>query len=257
SEQRYRALVDNSLVGVFVNQDGVYTYVNAAFAQMLGYAQHELVGRHYRDIYAPEAIAAADERFRRRERGEASPNCFETTLLHRDGEQRVAVVVTIGMLNQEDGGLVSTGTVTDVREQKNIERQLRHNATHDPLTNLPNRVLFLERLERAIERGRAADRHDYAVCFLDLDSFKIVNDSLGHAAGDELLGAIARRIRDCLQPWDVVSRHGGDEFTLLLEQLPSPDVALATVRRIRQALDSPFVANGTEVFTKASIGIAF
>ncbi len=257
SEQRYRALVDNSRVGVFVNRDGFYTYVNRAFAEMLGYAQAELAGRDFRDIYAPEALADANARFAQRARGEPSPECFETTLLHRDGEERVAVVVTISMLDLEDGTRVSTGTVTDVREQKRIERTLRHNATHDPLTELPNRIMFLERLEKAIARSRADGRHEYAVCFLDLDSFKVVNDSLGHAAGDELLRAIAGRVRDCLHPWDVVSRHGGDEFTLLLEQVTTPDVAIAAAKRLHDALADPFTVNGTEIFTKASIGIAF
>lgn len=257
SEQRYRALVDNSLVGVFVNQDGRYTYANPAFAKMLGYTQAELVDRHFREVYAPEALADAEERFQQREQGEEFDACFETTLLHRDGETRVAAMITISVLEQEDGTRVSTGTVTDVREQKRIERRLRHNATHDPLTQLPNRALFLERLARAMTRGRDEGRHDYAVCFLDLDGFKVVNDSLGHAAGDELLRAIAKRIRDCLNPWDLVSRHGGDEFTLLLEQVPAPDVATAIAERIHRALHLPLTINGTEVFTKASIGMAF
>jgi len=257
SEQRYRALVDNSLVGVFVNCEGIYTYANAAFAEMLGYTQAALVGKHFRDIYAPEAIAEAEIRFQQREQGLESPHCFETTLLHRDGVQRVAAVITVNMLRQEDGSRVSTGTVTDIREQKSIERRLRHNATHDPLTDLPNRVVFLDRLRKAMDCGRREGRHDYAVCFLDLDSFKVVNDSLGHACGDELLRVIAKRIRDCLNPWDLVSRHGGDEFTLLLEQVPSPDIATAVVHRIHDALALPLTVNGTEIFTKASIGIAF
>ncbi|HEX6929869.1 MAG TPA: EAL domain-containing protein [Gammaproteobacteria bacterium] len=257
SEQRYRALVDNSLVGVFVNRNGIYSYVNATFAKMLGYTPAQLTGRHFREIYAPEMLADAEMHARRREQGDPAPEVFEAVLLHSDGEQRIAVLVTISMLREEDGTLVSTGTVTDVREQKSIERRLRHNATHDPLTDLPNRVLFLERLEKAMARSRFDGKHDYAVCFLDLDGFKVVNDSLGHAAGDELLRAIARRIRDCLNPWDVVSRHGGDEFTLLLQQVVSADTALATARRIHETLNSPLTVNDTEVFTKASIGIAF
>lgn len=257
SEERYRALVDNSLVGVFVNREGIYTYVNSAFAEMLGYAQRDLVGKHYREIYAPEALIEADLRYQQRQSGEASPPCFETTLLHRDGEQRVAVVVTITMLAHGDGSRVSTGTVTDVREQKRIERRLRHNATHDPLTELPNRTLFLERLQKAMLDGHSRNHHDYAVCFIDLDGFKVVNDSLGHAAGDQLLCSIARRIRGCLNPWDLVSRHGGDEFTLLLKQVATPEIATAAARRIHEALGKPLRVNDVEVFTKASIGIVF
>src|SRR5690606_14678440 len=108
-----------------------------------------------------------------------------------------------------------------------------------------------------LQRGHATGVHDYAVCFLDLDGFKIVNDSLGHTAGDELLRAIAARIRKCIEPWDLVSRHGGDEFTLLLDQIPSIEAAVAVASRIHDALATPFLVNGTEIFTKASIGIAF
>lgn len=256
SEQRYRALVDNSRVGVFIANEGRYTYVNAAFAEMLGRTQEELAGLHFREVIAPEALRRAAELYEAQRASEPAPYSFETLLLHADGEQRVPVIATISVL-EKGREFVTTGTLVDIREQKQIERRLRHNATHDPLTDLPNRALFLERLEQALQRGHATGVHDYAVCFLDLDGFKIVNDSLGHTAGDELLRAIAARIRKCIEPWDLVSRHGGDEFTLLLDQIPSIEAAVAVASRIHDALATPFLVNGTEIFTKASIGIAF
>lgn len=255
SEERYRALVENSQVGVFVSRNGYYDYVNDAFAGMLGMQQQDLQGRHFRDIYAPEALHDAEQRFQQRQRGEVSPDRFETMLLHADGSSRVPVVVTIQTLLQ-DGEALATGTVSDMGEQKRVERELRHNATHDALTGLPNRALFLHRLEKAIANGRMAGEHDYAVCFLDLDGFKVINDSLGHAAGDTLLQEIAKRICDCLQPGDMVSRHGGDEFTLLLTRVGSADQVRRIANRIRESLNQPFSIAGNEVFTRASIGIA-
>src|SRR5690606_8219497 len=255
SGQRYRARVDNSRVGVFIANEGRYTYVIGAFAEMLGRTQEALAGLHCREVIAPEALRRAAELYEAQRASEPAPYSFETLLLHADGEQRVPVIATISVL-EKGREFVTTGTLVDIREQKQIERRLRHNATHDPLTDLPNRALFLERLEQALQRGHATGVHDYAVCFLDLDGFKIVNDSLGHTAGDELLRAIAARIRKCIEPWDLVSRHGGDEFTLLLDQVPSRETALAVANRIHDALAAPFVVNGTEIFTKASIGIA-
>lgn len=255
SEQRYRALVDNSRIGVFIATHGVYSYVNSAFAEMIGREPEDLVGRHFREVLAPESLHEASTLFESQRRNEPTPYSFETLLLHADGLQRVPVIATISVLEQAPD-FVTTGTLLDVREQKRVERRLRHNATHDPLTDLPNRALFLERLEQALQRGHATGVHDYAVCFLDLDGFKVINDSLGHTAGDELLRAIAARIRECIDPWDLVSRHGGDEFTLLLDQVPSRETALAVANRIHDALAAPFVVNGTEIFTKASIGIA-
>ena len=255
SEERYRALVDNSQVGVFINRDGHYDYVNDAFAGMLGLRRDELQGRHFREIYAPEALADAERRYRDRQQGRPSAQRFETTLLHADGLTRVPVIVTIQSL-QQDGDVLATGTVSDVGEQKRVERELRHNATHDTLTGLPNRQLFLQRLEKTIADGRIADTHDYAVCFLDLDGFKVINDSLGHAAGDQLLQQTAKRIGELLQPWDMVSRHGGDEFTLLLSHIASPERAVQVAQRLREHLNETFTINGHEVYTRASIGIA-
>ena len=255
SEQRYRLLVDHAQVGVFINENGYYTYVNHAFADMLGYTEAELTGMSYRDIFPPEEVAAADERFRRRQRGEEVANDYESELLHKDRKTRIHVTHSIGTIDQDERRLM-IGTVRNVTEQKRFEAQLRHNATHDPLTGLPNRTLFIERLAKAMERSRPAGAPGYAVLFIDLDSFKVVNDSLGHAAGDEMLVQVAQRLKKCLGPWDILARHGGDEFTVLVGQTQDPEDAADVAEHILAELVHPIRLGDNEIYTNASIGIA-
>ena len=149
------------------------------------------------------------------------------------------------------------GRQTDVTHRKEAERRLQHDAMHDALTGLPNRVLFLDRLGQAIRRAR---RHHpnrcAAVLFLDLDRFKVVNDSLGHQAGDELLKAVSRRLESALRPNDTVARLCGDEFTLLLDDVSDAREATRIAERVLATLKAPFELDGRELFVDASIGIA-
>jgi diguanylate cyclase (GGDEF)-like protein/PAS domain S-box-containing protein len=255
SEQRYRLLVDHSQVGVFINENGRYTYVNNAFAKMLGYSEAEFVQLSYRDIFPPEELAAADERFEKRLRGETVPDNYESSLLHKDRKTRVIVTQSIGIIDLEDRRLM-IGTVRDITDQKRFEAQLHHNATHDPLTGLPNRTLFIQRLSQAMEQGRHRSTPSYAVLFVDLDSFKVVNDSLGHALGDRLLIEVAKRLKQCVGPWDTIARHGGDEFTILVDQMEHPQDAVEVAERIQAELMHPIQLGGNEIYTNSSIGIA-
>ena len=143
----------------------------------------------------------------------------------------------------------------DIGDRRALQDQLTYQAFHDPLTSLPNRALFMDRLEHALIR---ADRREQAVAlvFLDLDNFKIVNDSLGHQAGDQMLIAAAERLLDCVRTEDTVARLGGDEFTILIEDVRGLDSALEVAERIALKLRSPFAVVGHEVFSTASIGIA-
>ena len=149
------------------------------------------------------------------------------------------------------------GSVTDVTDRREAERRLQHDALHDALTGLPNRVLFLDRLDQSIRR---AQRHHPQTCaavlFLDLDRFKVINDSLGHASGDQLLQAVARRLESALRPNDTVARLSGDEFTLLLDDVGDPHEATVIAERVLHSLQEPFVIDGRELFIGASIGIA-
>ncbi len=255
SEQRYRMLVDHSQVGVFINEDGRYSYVNHAFASMLGYSEAELTGMSYRDIFPPDELQAADDRFQRRQRGEPVANDYESMLLHKDRTTRVNVTHSIGTIDMGDHRFM-IGTVRDVTDQKRFEEQLRHNATHDPLTGLPNRTLFIERLAKTMEGSRTQGAPGYAVLFIDLDSFKVVNDSLGHAAGDALLVQVAQRLLRCLGPSDILARHGGDEFTILVGQARELDDAVEVASRVLSELLRPMKLGDNEIYTNASIGIA-
>lgn len=255
SEQRYRLLVEHSQVGVFINENGRYTYVNSAFANMLGYSEAEFLQLTYRDIFPPEEVSAADERFQKRLRGEHVPDNYESSLLHKDRHTRIIVTQSIGVIDLNDRRLM-IGTVRDITDQKRFEAQLHHNATHDPLTGLPNRTLFIQRLSQAMGQSRHRSTPGYAVLFVDLDSFKVVNDSLGHAVGDQLLIEVAKRLKQCIGPWDTIARHGGDEFTILVDQMERPQDAVEVAERIQAELMHPIQLGANEIYTNASIGIA-
>jgi diguanylate cyclase (GGDEF)-like protein len=146
--------------------------------------------------------------------------------------------------------------IHDVTERKRAEEQLQHSAFHDSLTGLPNRALFLDRLERLIKHTQRQPSYVFAVLFLDLDRFKVVNDSLGHAIGDDLLIAIGHRLEACLREGDSVARLGGDEFAILLDDVRDIDEATRVTDRILRELSAPFFLRGHEVFTTSSIGVA-
>ncbi|HJU38097.1 MAG TPA: PAS domain S-box protein, partial [Tahibacter sp.] len=192
SEERYRLLVEHSQAAVYVMRDDRYTYVNQMFAALSGYAEHELVGMHWRQLATDEGMRIVEARLAARARGEAVPHDYETLLKRKDGRE-LRVNVSAGVFRLDDVDYFS-GTLRDVTERHRFEQELEHNATHDALTQLPNRERFERLVAQRLERSRESGRHDYAVLFLDLDGFKLVNDSLGHAAGDRLLIAIAARL---------------------------------------------------------------
>ncbi len=163
----------------------------------------------------------------------------------------MAITVTCLLL----GGIASDRQQAEIALRESAQ-QLSHAAFYDPLTNLPNRALFSDRLERAFEYSKQFPAHLYGVLFVDLDQFKVVNDSLGHTLGDRLLVALARKLTECVRPTDTIARLGGDEFTILLESLSDISDPIRVAERIQASLILPFELEGQEVFATASIGIA-
>jgi len=180
----------------------------------------------------------------------------EHRIRHRDGHFLWVLCRGVAVRDAAGKPTRMAGSQTDVTERKNTEEQLLHDAFHDALTNLPNRALFTDLLTRSLGRARRRADYRFAVLFIDLDRFKVVNDSLGHSIGDELLKALTRRIERCVRPGDTVARLGGDEFTILVDDIGSASDATRVADRIQHELAHPFNLGGHEVFSSASIGIA-
>ncbi len=183
---------------------------------------------------------------------------FEHEHRLRDAAGNYRWVLARGLAVRDGGGAPArmAGSLTDITDRKRAEERLLHDAFHDALTELPNRSLFLDRLGLTLEQSRRHKRISFAVLFLDLDRFKNLNDSLGHAAGDALLVEFAGRLRGCLRPGDTVARLGGDEFGVLLTEVDGPEDATRVAERIQELLRQPFAVGSTEVISTASIGIA-
>ena len=253
SEEKYRTLVDMSQDGVFLCEMGKLVYVNRAFAAMLGYPPDEMSGLPFTDLLPPEERGSA-EIFADEHPLPAGHELHELRLLHRDGKTRLTVAVTVAHVPYR-GKPAVTGTVRDVTAQKKSEQELLRSAYHDALTDLPNRAFFMDKLQQLLEHAghRSSDR--FAVLFLDLDRFKLINDSLGHSFGDRVLVTIARRLRACLRPADLIARYGGDEFTILVENASALDDATAVADRVHEELARAITVDSHDVFTNASIGI--
>lgn len=174
---------------------------------------------------------------------------------HRDGTYRWVLCRGRATRDSEGRALRIAGTQTDVTRLIDVEQRLIHDAFHDRLTGLPNRNSFLASLDRAVEISRQNSHYRFAVLFLDLDGFKAINDSLGHLVGDQLLASVSSRLRGCHRPGDLLARFGGDEFVILLDDLGNFSVAAAIAERVQEELGSPFLLEGQEVTTCASVGI--
>ena len=260
AEAKYRSIFENAVEGIFqTTADGRYLSANPALARIYGYDSPEELMTSLTNI--PQQLYVDPQQradFVRQVQEQGLVRGFEAQIYRRDGS-RIWISESARAVRDRQGQLLYyEGMVEDITAQKQAEAQLQQRAFYDPLTGLPNRALFQTRLAEAIARTQgdpSASSKQFAVLFLDLDRFKVVNDSLGHWVGDQLLVAIARRLECCLREGDLVARLGGDEFTILLYNTQDLSDAIAVADRINAALKAPFTLEGYQVFTGASIGI--
>jgi diguanylate cyclase (GGDEF)-like protein/PAS domain S-box-containing protein len=256
SEERFRSLVQNaSELMTVVEGNRHIRYQSPSVTPVLGYDPDRLCGTDILDLVHPDDRPGAMAHLADlAERPAGMTAVLECRLRHHDGTWRHVEMVGNNLSGDPNvGGIVLT--TRDVSERRALEDQLRHQAFHDSLTGLANRALFANRVEHALIRSH---RHaqPMAVLFIDLDDFKTVNDTLGHVEGDEMLAAVADRLRGCLREGDTAARLGGDEFGVLLEELATPGDARAVGEKILEAMRPPFLLQGVEMALGASIGIS-
>jgi len=249
SEIKYRTIFENTgAATVIIQKDLTISLANSVFISFAGFNRGEvefkksiydfLDDRSHRTILNSEGFLSNEKN-------------LECKFINCQRELKDILITFASIPGTDD----SVASITDISELKEAERQISHQAFHDTLTNLPNRSLFMEHLNMAIKRGKRRDDYRFAVLYLDIDRFKLVNDSLGHNVGDNLLIAFAERIQDSLRESDTLARLGGDEFVILLEDIEEADYASRVAERLQQELKRPFMVNGKEVFAPSSFGV--
>lgn len=258
AEAKYRSIFENASEGIFQSTaKGHYLSANPALARLYGYSSPAELMERLTDIEHQLYVEPNQrtEFIRLLQENDAVLE-FESQVYRKDGSVIWIAENARAVRDTNTGDLLYyEGTVEDITERKRAKEQLRERAFYDTLTGLPNRALFMDRLSQRVERAKRHPQYRFAVLFLDLDRFKVVNDSLGHLIGDQLLVAIAHRLIGCLRAEDTVARLGGDEFTILLEDIQDINQVIHVAERIQQALKAPLNLDGHEVFSAASIGI--
>ncbi len=256
SEGRFRSAFDYAPIGIaLVSPTGNWLKANHALTQILGYSEDDLLRTDFQSITLPEDLGTTLLKVHELLAGKIANCQMEQRYIHKTGR----TVWTQWSVSPSSENVAKQPNlifqIQDITDKKQAEEKLQHDATHDALTNLPNRPLFMNRLREALDRSRQAEGHKVSVLFIDLDRFKYVNDSLGHLMGDQLLREISSRLRDCLRPSDMVARLGGDEFTILVEGQYAITEVTRIAERIQHKFSIPFDLDGHEVYSSASIGI--
>jgi diguanylate cyclase (GGDEF)-like protein/PAS domain S-box-containing protein len=241
---RFRSAFDYAAIGMaLVSTEGRWLQVNRSLCQILGYNEKELLLTDFLSI--GQLL-----------KGKVQASQMEKRYIHKSGHE-VWVHWSVSLVRDQYSKSVHLiFQIQDITDRKLAEQQLHHDAFHDALTGLPNRALFMDHLKLAIARSRRNSSTMFAVLYLDLDRFKVINDSLGHTIGDQLLVGIADRLKKNLRPGDTVARLGGDEFTVLVEDIADEAESVQVAERVQKELSVPFTLSGREVFTTVSMGIA-
>jgi diguanylate cyclase (GGDEF)-like protein/PAS domain S-box-containing protein len=259
SQERYELAVQGAKDGIWDwNLETDEVFFSPRWKEMLGYEEAE-IGNRPEDWF--NKVHPADLDNLRKDlsthlQGRSPHFECEHRILHRTGRFRWVLARAVAVPDPAgEGGLRIAGSLSDIHDRKTHEQRLEHDAMHDPLTKLPNAVLLLDRLSVALAQVRRRSDYRFAVLFFDLDRFKSVNDSLGHAMGDRLLVTVAKRLQALLRPGDTVARLGGDEFAIVANGIEEPADATRIADRIHEELQEPIDLEGQEVSTSASIGI--
>lgn len=257
-EPRFQRAFSHAAIGMaLVSVDGVVLQANLALCRLLGLDEADLVGRRFLAFVHPEDAVPLDGQWRALRAGERVDVAAEIRLQGADGEP-VFVALHSGFFADRDPGASDLILqVQDMTARRLAEAKLHHMAYHDGLTSLANRIRFGHCLAQALQRCRLEPGYQFAVMYLDFDRFKLINDTLGHSAGDRFLTLVAQRVRAQMRPVDTVGRLGGDEFAILVDGLGDERTVKAMATRLQATLAAPYMLDGTEVTTTASIGITF
>ena len=256
SEGRFRSAFDYAPIGIaLVAPDGTWLKVNRALTDILGYMEEDLVQTNYKSVIFPEDLGLTMMKVGEVLSGVTASSQMEHRYVHQTGKTVWASWSVSAAGESASGNPNMIFQMQDITDKKLAEERLHHDATHDALTGLANRALFMRQLAAALRKAQARPGYNISVLFIDLDRFKNINDSLGHLFGDRLLVAISERIRDCLRPTDMVARLGGDEFVILVEGDYDPNEVVRIAERIQHEFSIPFNLKGHEVYSSASIGI--
>ncbi|MEA5604012.1 EAL domain-containing protein [Nostoc sp. UHCC 0252] len=256
SEERFRLAIEN-IPDTFVIYDAErrFQFVNAFGVKRSGYSKEALLGNTDEELF-PSSVVDTYLPILRKTVETRTLQTGECKISLPDSEPFTIVATYVPLLNEHGEIHQILGITHDITERKRAEEQLLHNAFHDALTGLPNRAFFMERLKQTLQRAKGQENYLFAVIFLDLDRFKVINDSLGHLKGDQFLLAIANKLQVCIRSKDTAARLGGDEFTILVDEIQNLSDAIKVAEQIQQELKLPLELDGQEVFTTASIGIA-